>query len=76
MLASHDGGPLESELATQELAVDCHRLRLLPRVNYAVFHLSLEGLIATWTIGAERIFGFEESEIIGKIEDILAPVID
>jgi PAS domain-containing protein len=71
MLVSHDGGSLESELATQELAADCYRLLVASTVDYAVFHLSLDGLIATWNIGAERIFGFEGSEIIGRHGSVL-----
>jgi two-component system cell cycle sensor histidine kinase/response regulator CckA len=71
MLASNDGGSLESELASQELAADCYRLLFASTADYAVFHLSLDGLIATWNIGAERIFGFEGSEIIGRHGSVL-----
>jgi two-component system, chemotaxis family, CheB/CheR fusion protein len=71
MLASNDGGSLESGLASQELAADCYRLLFASTADYAVFHLSLDGLIATWNIGAERIFGFEGSEIIGRHGSVL-----
>jgi two-component system cell cycle sensor histidine kinase/response regulator CckA len=65
-LASHGGGSLESKLGSQDLTADRYRLLFASTVDYAVFHLSLDGVIATWNIGAERIFGFEASEIIGR----------
>jgi two-component system, cell cycle sensor histidine kinase and response regulator CckA len=71
MLASHGGGSLESELASQHMAADYYRLLFASTVDYAVFHLSLDGLIATWNSGAERIFGFEASEIIGRHGSVL-----
>ena len=62
----HSGGSLESELTTQDMSVERYRLLVDSTVDYAVFHLNLDGTIATWNIGAERIFGFEASEIIGR----------
>jgi PAS domain S-box-containing protein len=34
-------------------------------VDYAVFHLSLDGVVETWNPGAQRIFLYEPSEIVG-----------
>jgi two-component system, cell cycle sensor histidine kinase and response regulator CckA len=40
-------------------------------VDYAVFHLGLDGSIQTWNVGAERVFGYERSEVIGLHGSIL-----
>ena len=54
-----------TELALQE---SNERFRLLIEGvrDYAVFMLDPNGYIASWNVGAERIFGYQESEIIGK----------
>ncbi len=39
--------------------------------DYAIFTLDIEGKISTWNIGAERILGFEENEILGREIDII-----
>jgi two-component system, cell cycle sensor histidine kinase and response regulator CckA len=46
--------------------VERYRLLLESTVDYAVFHLSVSGIIETWNAGAVRIFGYEASEIIGR----------
>ncbi|MCA1846455.1 MAG: PAS domain S-box protein, partial [Actinobacteria bacterium] len=43
-----------------------YRLLFEETVDYAVFHLSLDGIIRTWNPGAARIFGYEAAEIIGR----------
>jgi two-component system cell cycle sensor histidine kinase/response regulator CckA len=48
-----------------------YRLLFESTVDYACFHVSLDGLIETWSIGAERIFGYEASEIIGRHGSVL-----
>jgi PAS domain S-box-containing protein len=44
------------------------RLRLMVESveDYAIFTMNNEGLIETWNIGAERVFGYREDEIIGQ----------
>jgi len=53
--------------------MDADRYRLLfeATVDYAVFHVSPAGMVETWNIGAERIFGYEAPEIIGRHASIL-----
>jgi two-component system cell cycle sensor histidine kinase/response regulator CckA len=53
--------------------MDADRYRLLfeGTVDYAVFHVSPAGMVETWNIGAERIFGYEAPEIIGRHASIL-----
>jgi two-component system, cell cycle sensor histidine kinase and response regulator CckA len=51
--------------------VDRYRLLFEMTVDYAMFHVSFAGVVETWNIGAERIFGFEASDIIGRHASIL-----
>ncbi len=53
--------------------MDTDRYRLISEntVDYAIFHVSLAGLIESWNPGAERIFGFSGEEIIGRHASIL-----
>lgn len=39
----------------------------------AVIYADAKGLIAFWNKGAERIFGFSETEVLGKSLDIIIP---
>jgi PAS domain S-box-containing protein len=41
--------------------------------NYAIFSTDTEGIVNTWNIGAQRIKGYKEDEIIGKYYGILHP---
>src|SRR5687768_12261704 len=49
-----------------QVHVERYRLLFDETVDYAVFHLTLGGVIETWNAGAERIFGFQAGEIIGR----------
>jgi two-component system, cell cycle sensor histidine kinase and response regulator CckA len=51
--------------------MDRYRLLFDATVDYAFFHLSLDGTIETWNIGAERIFGYEGGEVIGRHGSVL-----
>jgi two-component system cell cycle sensor histidine kinase/response regulator CckA len=51
--------------------LDLYRLLFETTVDYAVFHLSLDGTVETWNPGAARIFGYEGSEIIGRHGSVL-----
>lgn len=44
------------------------RLRLLidRAADYAIFTLTLDGIIDSWNAGAERMFGYSASEIVGR----------
>jgi PAS domain S-box-containing protein len=39
--------------------------------DYAIFLVDAEGLVTTWNEGAERVFGYEEGEIIGEDASVL-----
>jgi two-component system CheB/CheR fusion protein len=49
------------------------RLRLLidGAIDYAIFTMTLDGTIDSWNVGAERMFGYTSSEIIGTSADVL-----
>jgi PAS domain S-box-containing protein len=51
--------------------LELHRLLIESSVDYAIFHLSLDGTIQSWNPGAVRIFGYEGGEIIGRHGSIL-----
>ena len=53
--------------------MDSDRYRLLfeATVDYAVLHVSPAGMVETWNVGAERIFGYEAPEIIGRHASVL-----
>lgn len=68
---------IESEVASlrtevqalrRALAQSEDRLRLIVESvkDFSIFSVDPEGNIATWNTGAERIFGYSESEIIGR----------
>jgi two-component system, cell cycle sensor histidine kinase and response regulator CckA len=50
---------------------DRYRLLAEASVDYAIFHVGLDGIIETWNPGAERIFGYAPAEIIGQHGSIL-----
>ncbi len=44
--------------------------------DHAIFSLDLAGVITSWNVGAERLFGYQESEIVGQDGAILWPTAD
>ncbi len=63
---------LEAELALHRSE---EQLRLLVESaqDYAIFLLDPDGRVATWNLGAQRIKGYQASEIIGKHFSIFYP---
>jgi diguanylate cyclase (GGDEF)-like protein/PAS domain S-box-containing protein len=58
----------ERYVASESLRESEERLRLLIEAvtEYAIFSLDLDGAILFWNAGAEHVFGYPESEAIGK----------
>jgi PAS domain S-box-containing protein len=50
---------------------DPYRLLVANAADYAIFTADTDGVIQTWSPGAERIFGYTESEIQGQSCDML-----
>jgi PAS domain S-box-containing protein len=50
---------------------DPYRLLVDASVDYAIFHIGVDGVIETWNPGAERIFGYSPADIIGQHGSIL-----
>lgn len=62
-----------AEQTSQELRQSQERLRLLTESfqDFAIFTTNVDGEVATWNPGAERIFGYEDDEILGRNARIL-----
>lgn len=61
-----------SELQSPELAA-AWLTAIVDSADDAIISKTLDGLIATWNRGAERIFGYTADEVIGKPISILIP---
>ncbi len=59
--------------AQEALRVSEERFRLLLEnvEDYAIFFLDIDGRVIRWSAGAERIFGYQSSEILGKFGSII-----
>ncbi|MEX1017543.1 MAG: PAS domain S-box protein [Phycisphaeraceae bacterium] len=58
----------QRKLAEAALRQSEERLRLIieSATDYAIFTIGLDGNVTSWNRGAERLLGYEESEIIGQ----------
>jgi two-component system CheB/CheR fusion protein len=63
----------ERKISSEILLRGEDKLRLLieSSTDFAIFTVTAENIIDSWNIGAERIFGYKEEEIIGKNGAIL-----
>ncbi|MDB5328189.1 MAG: hypothetical protein JWM57_3758 [Phycisphaerales bacterium] len=61
------------ERSRERAAHSEERLRLVFEsvLDYAIFTTDLRGHVTTWNVGAERVFGYNEEEIIGQSAEIL-----
>ncbi|OWK37339.1 ATP-binding protein [Fimbriiglobus ruber] len=60
-------GDIPTRLQADQLLRD-ERFRLLVQAvtDYAIFMLDPDGLVVCWNTGAERVFGYQEAEIVGQ----------
>lgn len=58
----------ELRRAEEKLRVGEERLRIAAETtkDYAILTVDEDGVITTWNLGAQRIFGYEEKEVIGQ----------
>jgi hypothetical protein len=65
----------ERKQAVEQLrqAEERYRLVIEHVLDYAIFYLDPAGRVATWSPGAQRIFGYEHSEISGQSLDLFYP---
>jgi len=68
----------ERRLAAEQRRMDEDRFRLLIDSvrDYAIFILDPKGNVATWNAGAQRIKGYDASEIIGRHFSAFYPEVD
>lgn len=55
------------------LGDDLFRLLVSSVRDYAIFHLDVNGRVASWNTGAERIKGYRADEIIGRSFEVFYP---
>jgi len=57
----------------ERIRISEERLRLMIESvrEYAIFAIDLEGRVSSWNGGAERLFGYAESDILGQGADLL-----
>jgi putative two-component system response regulator len=61
------------DLRALDLSTALQLAALVESSDDAVIVLSLQGLIATWSKGAERLFGYSQTEAVGQRIAMLAP---
>jgi PAS domain S-box-containing protein len=62
---------LEQAKESHRQSEEISRLMIESATDFAIFKVGPDGAVDYWNIGAERVFGFRESEIVGKNFDIL-----
>jgi len=62
---------LEESVEALRRSEDLHRLIFENVRDFAIFFADLEGRIVRWNPGAERFFGYAESEVLGQSMEIL-----
>src|SRR5689334_13624154 len=65
--------PAEERAAESELAASREQVRLIVENarEYAIFSMDLDRRITTWNIGAQRLLGFSEEEVLGRSADLI-----
>ena len=62
---------LEAALAELGASEERYRLLVESAEDYAIFMVDTDGRVLDWNVGAQRIFGYRESEIVGELTSML-----
>jgi PAS domain S-box-containing protein len=62
---------LEATVAELRASEERYRLLVESTEDYAIFMVDRDGRVADWNVGAERIFGYREEEIVGELSSLL-----
>lgn len=57
-----------NHVALEELSDSEQQLRLLVESehDYAIFSVALDGTVTSWNAGAQKVFGYEQTEMVGR----------
>ena len=68
----------EKRRAERAVALSEERFRLLldSVTDYAIFTMTAEGVIDSWNVGAERVFGYRAEQIVGRSFEALFTAVD
>lgn len=69
--AQRDRSLLQQNQEILRQSEERYRLMVEKLRGYAIFMLDRNGYIINWNVGAKRIFGYQEQEIIGQLWDCL-----
>lgn len=67
------GQPADGLHAHSRVADERSRILIESVHDHAIFMLDAQGLIVTWSPGAERLHGYTEAEVVGKPLSVLYP---
>ena len=62
---------LQTALAELKASEERHRLLVANVEDYAIFMMDPNGHVLDWNVGAERVFGYREEEIVGEPGSLL-----
>ena len=69
--AVHKNPLSENEAAYSPQAQELFQLLIENVIDYAIFTLDIENKITSWNVGAERILGYTEAEVLGQSVSII-----
>lgn len=63
--------PDHSRLSHSPGSDELLRLAVESATDFAIFSMDPDGLVTGWNVGAERLLGYEEEEIVGRDGDVI-----
>jgi PAS domain S-box-containing protein len=73
---SRDAAQPSRARSSLQHAEDRYRILVEEVRDYAIFMLDPRGYVSTWNLGAERIKGYREDEILGQHVSVFYPAVD